>query len=381
MADRDELLSQFTDVTGIDAERAKFYLESSAWQLEVALASFYENDGEDNAVEEEVAESHVEELPVQPLASHPQVQPKPKSGGVFSARFGTLAGLNKNDGSSDEEEGQAFYAGGSEHSGQQVLGPGKKKKDIVAEMFRSVQEQGAEVVDPRNPHAAKYNSFSGTGYRLGQSSNDSDVIGPPSSSKQDSHTEVTLKLWKEGFSISDGAVREYADPANREFLESVRRGEVPAELIREARGNEVHLNMEDHRHEEYVPLKPKVKAFSGKGHVLGSPSPATIGITMPLDEKDRTINEEQAKNSVSVDSSRPVTTIQIRLADGSRLVGQFNHSHTIADVRRFITVARPQYEHQAFSLLATFPRKELSDTAQTLDEAGILNAAVLQRLT
>jgi hypothetical protein len=58
---------------------------------------------------------------------------------------------------------------------------------------------------------------------------------------------------------------------------------------------------------------------------------------MPLDEKDRAANEEQAKNSVSVDSSHPVTTVQIRLADGSRLVGQFNHSHTIADVRRFIT--------------------------------------------
>jgi hypothetical protein len=50
------------------------------------------------------------------------------------------------------------------------------------------------------------------------------VIGPPSSSRRESHTEVTLKLWKEGFSINDGAVREYADPANREFLESVRRG-------------------------------------------------------------------------------------------------------------------------------------------------------------
>jgi hypothetical protein len=36
MADRDELLSQFTDVTAVDAERAKFYLESSAWQLEVS---------------------------------------------------------------------------------------------------------------------------------------------------------------------------------------------------------------------------------------------------------------------------------------------------------------------------------------------------------
>jgi UBX domain-containing protein 1 len=45
--------------------------------------------------------------------------------------------------------------------------------------------------------------------------------------------------------------------------------EVPVELVREARGSEVHLNMEDHRHEECVPVKPKVKAFSGKGHVLG----------------------------------------------------------------------------------------------------------------
>lgn len=50
------------------------------------------------------------------------------------------------------------------------------------------------------------------------------VIGLPSSSRRESHTEVTLKLWKEGFSINDGTVREYADPANREFLDSVRRG-------------------------------------------------------------------------------------------------------------------------------------------------------------
>lgn len=50
-----------------------------------------------------------------------------------------MSSLTK-DQSSDEEEGQAFYAGGSEHSGQQVLGPGKKKNSFVAAMFRSVQE-------------------------------------------------------------------------------------------------------------------------------------------------------------------------------------------------------------------------------------------------
>lgn len=37
MASRDELVSQFADVTGVEAERALFYLESSAWQLEVRL--------------------------------------------------------------------------------------------------------------------------------------------------------------------------------------------------------------------------------------------------------------------------------------------------------------------------------------------------------
>lgn len=36
--------------------------------------------------------------------------------------------------------GQAFYAGGSERSGQQILGPGKSRKDIVTEMFKSVRE-------------------------------------------------------------------------------------------------------------------------------------------------------------------------------------------------------------------------------------------------
>lgn len=45
--------------------------------------------------------------------------------------------------------------------------------------------------------------------------------------------------------------------------------EVPQELLREAKGGEVHLNMEDHRHETFVASKVKVRAFGGKGHLLG----------------------------------------------------------------------------------------------------------------
>ena len=45
--------------------------------------------------------------------------------------------------------------------------------------------------------------------------------------------------------------------------------EIPMELIREAKGGEVSMDMEDHRQEEYVRPKKKVKAFSGQGYMLG----------------------------------------------------------------------------------------------------------------
>lgn len=41
------------------------------------------------------------------------------------------------------------------------------------------------------------------------------------------------------------------------------------ELRQEVQDAEIHLDMEDHRHENYTPPKVKVKAFTGKGHMLG----------------------------------------------------------------------------------------------------------------
>jgi len=78
-----------------------------------------------------------------------------------------------------------------------------------------------------------------------------------------------LKLWKDGFTINDSEVRLYDEPENREFLAAIKRGEIPAEIRQQVQGAEARLDMEDHRHEIYVPSKTKVKAFSGKGHMLG----------------------------------------------------------------------------------------------------------------
>ena len=76
----------------------------------------------------------------------------------------------------------------------------------------------------------------------------------------------------------------------------------------------------------------------------------------------------------------------MRLADGSRLVVKLNHSHTVADLRTYIinarfwsfsiiflmlsdqrlsdNVCRPQYSGTPFSLLTTFPNKELTEDGQ-----------------
>ncbi|GLV40386.1 p47 [Carabus blaptoides fortunei] len=370
MSDRDTSLSEFVSITNVDEERARFYLESSAWQLEVALASFYENDGNsETPPEEDPVTAPVEETQSSPIVTVTPKQPKQKS--KSNSRITTVHSLNS---SSSDEEGQAFYAGGSEHSGQQVLGP-PKKKDFVTEMFKSVQEHGAEVVEPQGGEKAR--AFVGTGYKLGQSSNDTEVVA--GASRRHSHAEMVLKLWREGFSINNGELRAYSDPANRELLDYVRRGEIPPELIREAKGSEVHLNMEDHRHEEFSMMKAKLQPFSGKGHTLGSPAPAAIGAPSEQ-EDDKEANERNAKEILKVDYEQPTTNVQIRLADGSRLLGVFNHGHTVADIRNYIRTARPQYENHEFMLLTTFPNRELTDGCQTLANAGLLNAAIMQRL-
>lgn len=131
--------------------------------------------------------------------------------------------------SSSDEEGQAFYAGGSERSGQQVLGPPKRKnfKEQLTDMFRMAQEHSSHE---QQPNAASTSSAVtwGQGVRLGQTDNDHTVVNPQGGANKDASAEkkpvVVLKLWSQGFSIDDGELRLYDDPDNKEFLETVMRG-------------------------------------------------------------------------------------------------------------------------------------------------------------
>ena len=57
------------------------------------------------------------------------------------------------------------------------------------------------------------------------------------------------------------------------------------------------------------------------------------------------------------------------------------HSTRISDIRLFIVDARPAMAATSFVLMTTFPNKELADESQTLKEANLLNAVIVQRLT
>ncbi len=86
-------------------------------------------------------------------------------------------------------------------------------------------------------------AFSGAGHKLGDTTSQAGETTVGSSASNANTTEsrevgVVLRLWSTGFTVNDGPLRSYTDPSNMEFLSSVKRGEVPRELIREFQGRE-----------------------------------------------------------------------------------------------------------------------------------------------
>ncbi|XP_049881331.1 NSFL1 cofactor p47 [Pectinophora gossypiella] len=386
---KDDTLRQFCDVTGADEARSRFFLESSNWQLEVALSSFYEHGG--NA--DEMAPNPAAAPPSMPVLSDSDMDSPPgsplrvqkKDKKKSNTNFATLGSLQQNDSSSEDEEGQAFYAGGSERSGQQILGPGKGRRDIVTEMFKSVRERGAVVFEDEPSTAGRSRGvFSGVGYRLGQTADDHEQVTPTNTTGgqqgQEQARSVRLRLYREGFTVDNGALRHYTDPENAEFLSCIRRGEIPPELS--GGGGEVRVSLEDRRHEDCPRAASRQHVFSGKGQMLGSPTPAVVGATSPIaaSSTDRAANMRAAQQAVRLDETQPVTTVQFRLVDGSRITGRFNHTHTVADLQQYVSRAEPSYQLQQFSLLAGYPGAELADPSASLAQANLLNSTVLQRL-
>ena len=105
----------------------------------------------------------------------------------------------------------------------QILGPKKKKVTNVGDFFKAFREAGAEEVDPSESgqSSSRGPAFSGGGFRLGSDETPSAMVGGgPSTSagKEDKPRRFVLKMWRDGFSIDDGDIRQYNDPQHRHVL-------------------------------------------------------------------------------------------------------------------------------------------------------------------
>ncbi|DBA76970.1 hypothetical protein WJX77_003686 [Trebouxia sp. C0004] len=384
-----EALSQFVSLTSSTPDAAKFFLESANGNVEAAIDQYFASGGQAHqeesvpaAVEQHQAAAATAITPatVSAAASAPVKKPaaaksKRPTGGVRS-----LADVARDaeDSDDDDDEGNEYYAGGQK-SGQVVKGApknkdGGQKVNSIFEQARALGATEGSIADLQQPSSSGGGAFTGQARTL--------AGGPatpaaPSQSAETSQQPIvhTITFFNEGvFTVNDGEPRNIADPENRPFMESITKGECPAELDPGSRSQQVSVNLVRSEKPYQAPPKPKYKAFSGSGQTLAGPSSGASPST------STTLPASSASTPwAGVNESEPATSIQLRLADGSRMVARFNLTHTVADIRQFIKASRPDMQ-QGYALQMTgFPPKQLTEDSATIKAAGLEGAVVTQK--
>ena len=136
--------------------------------------------------------------------------------------------------------------------------------------------------------------------------------------------EHTITFWQNGFTLDDGPLRTADDPANAAFLAAVNRGQMPAELIGEDGNAEGDVHIIDKSGEPYKPPTVAEKPFQGQGRSMREEGSSSGAAAVPVADAQE----------LTLDAAAPTTTLQVRLADGTRKIVKANHSHTILQVRR-----------------------------------------------
>ncbi|XP_069330965.1 UBX domain-containing protein 2A-like [Eulemur rufifrons] len=142
-----------------------------------------------------------------------------------------------------------------------------------------------------------------------------------SPTEQKKQVDVSIKLWKNGFTVNDN-FRSYSDGASQQFLNSIKKGELPSELQGIFNKEEVDVKVEDKKNEVCISTKPVFQPFSGQGHRLGR----------------------------------------------------------VSHIKDFIEQYHGSQRSPPFSLATALPFLKLLDETLTLEEAALQNAVVIQRL-
>lgn len=163
---------------------------------------------------------------------------------------------------------------------------------------------------------------------------------------------TTHRFWRksiQGKPSSPLSVSFLTDPPSR----------APPQILNVQVGQPVELRVARRINEDYVPpAAGSTRTFSGAGNRLGAPVPPISGTEYPIPgtfDEGAGPSEPRRATRFEVDQSQPTTSIQLRLADGTRYVSlppspkgtpaddttnrmvcRMNLTHTVGDIRNFI---------------------------------------------
>ncbi|KAB8360861.1 hypothetical protein FH972_024595 [Carpinus fangiana] len=346
--DRDTVIAKFCELTAQDEQvvrgaiwrhlepfanrhqQATEYLGANQWNLDAATQSFFEDQDPDEEDEAGAAGPVHGQGPI--LGSSNPVGASSSRPPAQKKKFGSLKDLTDNgsDGNShgdddDSDKEQQYFAGGDK-SGLAVQDPGQGSRDHIKRILETARRHGSNGPLPRPDDGPQQSAFRGSGVTLGGDDTPSQTIPDTTASQPQPlpMAERTLHLWADGFSVDDGPLFRYDDPANARTLEMINRGSAPLDLMNVENGQAVDVKLEQHQNENYVQPKKKWKPFSGSGQRLGSPTPGPSGTSSapaaaPAAAPVASTSNAGPPTVEGLDEGQPFVTLQIRLADGTRL--------------------------------------------------------------
>ena len=210
----------------------------------------------------------------------------------------------------DDKKKQEMYAGGNNAQGMMKQRSFYKPISFKTSTHRVGGGSGMAVLGPppaRGAPGARGPPSANIFDRLHEAAVQN-VSSPDESGSIDTGRRITM--YRNGFTVDDGPLRDVTSPENAQFLAILEAGRVPPELLtgKPAVDTEVRINLSDKRSEDYIP--PAYIAYSGTGHSLRS-DPAAGGSASEAYVFSPEIVADA--DIPAVDDAQPVTTVQVHM--------------------------------------------------------------------
>ncbi|KAF5021742.1 hypothetical protein F66182_6192 [Fusarium sp. NRRL 66182] len=395
MADREGQIVEFAGLSGASPEEARQYLEAHNWDLAEASNAWF-RDAEDDSRDTSTAPAADNYTGPRTLDGRPapeaargsssQAARKPAASQQKKKGIATLGSLGSSshqhdhgdddddDFDPEDDDGRGNLFAGGEKSGLAVQDPKQEggPKKIISDILAKARANAArpEAEDEAGP--SEPSRFRGTGQTLGgdgvESRSIPDPLGPVRPGNAEPQERI-LHIWQDGFSIDDGDLRRFDDPANQADLAMIRSGRAPLHLMNVQHDQPIDVKL--HQHETpYQPQPKQYKPFGGSGQRLGAVVPgASEGSSSTAAAPVAAAAVSSSSSSAPlVDDSQPTIMIRIQMPDGTRLPARFNTTHTIDDIYGFVQGASPDTRTRSWVLATTFPNKDHTDRSLVLGE-------------